>query len=103
MPDLENELDKIIAREKPGYRRVPSAGSAPADTKAAGGTADLVRKYLGGARRLAGKQKGKAANAESDLALVNVRPVRESDDPRQNVSKAVVISRSKKKIIGEQG
>ncbi len=98
MADLENELDEIIAREKPGFKRVQKAAVA----SDAGNTADLIRKYLGGGKAANNPGEG-AAEAGSDLAIVHVRPEQESDDPRQNVPKAVVISRSKKKIVGEQG
>ncbi len=93
---------EIILRdaERPG--RLGEAieyGPGRADRVSTGNIADLIRKYLGGAGRVTGEK----AEQADDLASVHVRPEQESDDPRQNVPEAVVISRSKKKIIGEQG
>lgn len=112
--DEYDELEKIVREQKPGFtidRRADPKRPRKDEDKPSVGTPDIDRlkakaqEILGEAlKEDQATEAGGAADTDDDIRIVKIRPVRPSESPDQlRRPRKVMISRSERKIIAEQG
>jgi hypothetical protein len=119
--DEYDELEKIIRAQKPGFtidrralpKRPRSETDVPSeptpDTDELRAKAEEILEGKVGARRGQARGAGQSISADpvdtdDDIRIVNIRPEHPDDSPDQfGEPRKVIISRSKGRIVGEQG
>jgi hypothetical protein len=112
--DEWDELEKIVREQKPGFtiERRAEPKRPPRDSdKPLVGTPD-IDKLKAKAKEILGQalkedpatEASDPADQDDDIRVVSIRPVRPSDGPEPlRRPRKVIISRSARKIIAEQG
>jgi hypothetical protein len=107
-PDTQHLRSKAREIERGEKPNPPGQKARKGSDRGTSGSSDpLVEKYLGKAASAKDAMRSTSApqrDAGDDIRIVDVRPENPSDSPdRPMKPKKVIISRSAKKIIGEQG
>jgi hypothetical protein len=111
----ENELQRIIARDKPGYRVLKRDAGPKADavedrggqssTRRVTDLADLRTQYLGTPEGAAQAADEAPAPDDADDEIVVISPEQAADDPWRPGPgpKSVVVSGKERRVVAEQG